>query len=675
MLSDGPRNFAFSVFTFDAESAELRRNGGRLRIPEQASRVLTLLLENAGTVVTREELRRYLWPSGEFLDHDHSISNAVSQLRTVLRDHSRTPKFIETIPKRGYRFVAEVSVLPPICNRVSEAPPATQELDSTLLTPFPQPESTPSGSAKDQHDQTVGRAGARAEFASSRIKTKGLRWAVLCTVGLVLFAAAELTAHFSHRRAQQSAPVALGIAPFEVSGTGAEQFADSFRMDLIDAMSNLPKVQMRAAHSFSNVKVDKTDIRKLASTLKLDAIVFGRFTINKQRLQLELELVNGHNATHLASFRYNGTTKQLASIRDRAEHDIFSRLHVATASEPRKPGSTDNPQAYEAYLRARYHLSEWTNGSLSKAFDEFNEALTADPNFANAYAGMASAYVAKAEHNLGPRKENYDKAEQAAAKAVQLDPTLAEAHAILGFVAFRRDWNAVLAEKELREAVELDPSQAMPHLWLAVLLGSTGRFQESLQEVDIARTADPLWPAVYLTDNYLATNARQYKRAAEDSRKLLLLVPNWPLALDQQAWLLWYTGHYLEAINEWRAMASSEHDAARMALEDRGLEAFRRGGVPAYARIKIEAIESGHHWAHPNDFGAAEWYLNAGDKDKAIAALKAMVEHHDPECIQFAVSPAYAGLHHDPRFLRLLARVGLSLPHSYPKATSLTSRQ
>jgi tetratricopeptide (TPR) repeat protein len=145
-------------------------------------------------------------------------------------------------------------------------------------------------------------------------------------------------------------------------------------------------------------------------------------------------------------------------------------------------------------------------------------------------------------------------------------------------------------------------------------------------------------------------------------------MPDWPLAHDQRGWALWYSGRYEEAIAEWRSMALIEKDPARLALEDNGLEAFRRGGVPAYARVRLRAIHSGHAWAHPNDFELAEWYLNAGDREKSLSEIKEMVDDHDPESLQLAVSPAYTNLHQDPLFLALLSRIGLTLPHNYPKS-------
>jgi tetratricopeptide (TPR) repeat protein len=281
---------------------------------------------------------------------------------------------------------------------------------------------------------------------------------------------------------------------------------------------------------------------------------------------------------------------------------------------------------------------------------------------------MASAYFVLAEHEAKPRQESYRKSRELAEKAIAMDPSLAEAHAMLGQIALNQDWTFQVAEKELRQAVELEPNQAIYHLWFSVLLCVEGRFEESLHQIDLAHAADSFWPPVYMTEIFLAGAARQYPRSIDSGKKLITLMPDWPLAYDQLGLTLWYAGRYTEAIDSWRKMASLEKDTARLHLEDRGLEAFRRGGVPAYAQVRIEAAKSGAHWAHAeNDFDLAEWYVYAGSREQALAALEAKVSRHDSGALQIAINPPFDDLHQDPRFLALLARVGLSLPRSYPK--------
>jgi DNA-binding winged helix-turn-helix (wHTH) protein/Tfp pilus assembly protein PilF len=578
-------------------------------VPDQAARILSILLERAGELVTREDLRCSLWPTGEFLDYDHSINNSVSQLRDVLRDDSRTPRFIETIPKRGYRFLADVKATPEVAH------------DSI-------------SSAETNEESATGRAGSilpgSGPVVDIEIRRPHSSWRsrwllVAAATVVVVLAVVDFVARHKTPQARRE-DVYIGIAPFEASGQDAEQLAESFRLDLTDAVSQLPAFQVRAAHSFPKGKRDDANIPALAHNLQIDTLLFGKFTVQGDDCLLQFELVRGRDAIHLASLQYRGTKGELAAIRDKAQRDIFTRLALAASAELPVHGNTENPRAYEAYLRARYHLSQWTDDSVKKSLLEFESAIAEDPTFAKAYAGMASAHCVLAEHEAEPKQESYRRAKQLAAKAIALDPSVAEAHAMLGQIALNQDWNFPLAEKELRQAVELEPNQAIYHLWFSVLLCVQHRFEESLHQIDLAHSADSFWPPVYMTEIFLAGAARQYPRSIDSGKKLIGLMPDWSLAYDQLGLTLWYAGRHEEVIDSWHKMAMLEKDTARMKLEDRGLEAFRRGGVPAYAQVRLEAAKSGARWAHAeNDFDLAEWYVYAGSREQALQALEAKV--------------------------------------------------
>ena len=652
------RTFTFAALTYDAESGELARNGVKLRVPDQAARVLTILLEHPGAVVTREELRRALWPAGEYVDYDHSINNSVSQLRDLLRDDSRVPRFIETIPKRGYRFLADVKVSPTIRNEGKAASVAEPFAAGTNQR------SPANGKPTFLKEPPNGVVAGHQPTANHRLGARG--WLLVSAIAVLILAVALVVR--TRQRPDRAQNTYIGIAPFDVAGPDAEQLAESFRMDLTDGVSQLPKVQVRAAHSFPKGPRYDAAIPALAQSLQIDILLFGKFTVQGNECLIQFELVRGRDAIHLASFQYRGTRSELAAIRDKAQRDIFTRLAVSSNANHPAHGNTENPRAYEAYLRARYHLSQWTDESVTKSLEEFESAVRDDPNFAKAYAGMASSYFVLAEHEALPKKESYRKSKELAEKAIAIEPTLAEAHSMLGQIALNQDWNFPLAEKELRQAVDLEPNQAIYHLWFSILLCIQGKFEDSLHQIDLAHAADSFWPPVYMTEIFLTGAAHQYPRSIASGQKLVTLMPEWPLAYDQLGATLWYAGQHAEAIDSWRKMAALEKDKARENLEERGIEAFRRGGVPAYAQVRIDAAKSGTRWAHAeNDFDLAEWYTYAGSRQKAIEALEAKVAHHDPGALQMAINPPFDNLHNDPRFLALLARVGLSLPRTYPK--------
>jgi len=462
-------------------------------------------------------------------------------------------------------------------------------------------------------------------------------------------------------RASSSAPISIGIAPFDVEGGSGKDFADSFRLELSDALARLPNVRVRATNSFSNNRRDPAAIHTLQQTLQLDNVLFGKLLVNGDSCVLDLELVRSRDDVQLGSFHYQGTTEQLTKFRDQIQLDVMSKLtHSRFVASP--PNRVPNVHAYEAYLRARSNLMRRTDESLGKAVEGFREVISEDPAYAKAYSGMGAAYLLGAEHGITSRAEGYRSAQQYAQKAVELDPFNAEAHGTLGYLALAQDWNAQLAEKELRRATELEPNEASHHMIFALLLCNTGRFDEAIKQIDEAHADDPLWPPIYLTEMYIAVSERRFDRARKAARRLIRLKPDWPLARDQEAWVLWYSGQNEAAINEWIAMAEMENDGGRKKFEQDGLKAYRRGGVKAYARVELNAIHSGAHWEHPNDFLPAEWYLAAGDSKRALDSLEDQVAQHDFFALQLAVSPAYEALHKDPRFLTLVRSIGLHLP-------------
>jgi tetratricopeptide (TPR) repeat protein len=310
-----------------------------------------------------------------------------------------------------------------------------------------------------------------------------------------------------------------------------------------------------------------------------------------------------------------------------------------------------------------------TAAGQNSAIAHYQSAITLDPAFARAYAGMAITYLSMA--GAADRAEKMNQAKLLAEKAERINPLVAEAHTVLGVIAIRDEWNAARGEAELRRALELDPNNAANHAYLAELLADEGHADEALHQVDVARTSDPLWPYINAIDTFVSGAAHQYDRGVDAARRNVAMAPNSSRAHDQLAWSLFDAGRYEESIAEWRATAVIDKDKARVALEDRGLAEFRRGGATAYAAVRVSAIEE-HPEAttsHPHDFVPEEWYAFVGDRDHAIAALQQTIDRHDPSALDLAVNPMLDNLHRDPRFLSLLSRVGLSLPSVDAPAT------
>jgi len=643
------RKYEFGVFRFDATGAELLRNGYVIRIPEQSRRILGFLLERAGTVVTREELRDLLWTNDEYVDYDHSISNSISRLRAAFRDDIRTPTYIATISKRGYRFIAPVKLVekenPPSISAAATSPATfTTSVSELGLSPELAP---------DDGLPTVD------EPVSSSHRLKWLRPVWLIAAAFVLVVSlAGIWKWYPWRSEYQVAPeLYLGIAPFTVS-SGGRTLADSFRMDLADSLSLLPGVQVLAANSFPSGQLDEAGIRQLGEQAHLDVVLLSRFTQSDRNCTLEFELVRARDAAHLGSFHYSGSIDDLSSIRDRVQREVFARLDlVRYATRPMAAPATE-PRAYELYLRARYDLMQQNKESLTRAIDEFSTVVSIDPHYAKAYSGMANAYVTLADHDDVLMEEGYRQAMELARKAIAVDPNVAEGHALLGYSSLGPNWNLTLAEQEMRKAIELDPNSARYHLWLSVLLAEEARFDEAYHQIDLAHAADPFWPANYVTEAFVASAARDNQHMLDAGSKMAKLKPDWPLSYEELGWIYWYMGEHEKAAHSWLTMAQLDQDPQRIDLEQRGLDALAHGGFAAYAQLRLRAIKANSDWKHPyHDFFLPEWYSCAGEKDKALEELEKIVAHHDVGSMVIAVNPLYDSFRGDSRFKQILASI------------------
>jgi len=648
----------------------------KLRMPEQTSRLLAILVERAGSVVTRDELQQLLWPKGEFLDHERAINRIITHLRSVLRDDPRKPKYIETVHKRGYRFLPAVSVTtrptPPgssIARRgvqdhpLAVSPPQSVPSEPAASSPttelsVPQ---TPGADFTDILQLSVLDATPTIR-ASHPVRSRGILIALCACLVLAAFAVTVVIVHRHRVPAKSSNALALGLAPFQSEGPGAEQTGESFRLDLADALSQLPDVQIRATNSLSNAGRDDNSLKAVSEELHLDVLLLGRLRIQGDRCIMQFELIRSRDFLHLASFQYEGGRDELSMIRDKLQRDLFLRLQGEAQSAQAIRGSTENPQAYSEYLQARELTQMRDPASLNQALVHYQRSIDLDPKFAQAYSGMATAHLSLRYFDPADHQE---KAQKLAETALKLDPELAEAHGVLGDLAFRSAWNFKLGESELRRAVELEPHKEIYHAWLAGLLADEERNDEALVEMDRAIADDPLWPPVYSMAAFVAGAARDNTRMLNDVRKYLSLVPDSPFTHNQLAWAYFAANRYSEALAQWQSMAEMEKDSARVALEQRGQRAFEQGGIVAYANVRLDAME--HHTIdttrHPNDFVPAEWYAFVGQPDKALPLLKQMVDNHDGESVELAVDSMFDNLHGDPRFRALLHQVGLPQPN------------
>lgn len=667
MEPDKPTIFSFAAFVYDAQNRRLTRSKTRIHINKQMLDLLDLLVRSGGQLVTREQIQTSLWPD-QFLDNrDKQITNAVSRLRHILGDNSTRPRYIESVPRTGYRLIPRVSIVestPEPAEPISAAVPSGLDAVEAPTPPgqLPAPPLISSPDPLPLAESPQPAAGSQPRPPRLRARTAFLAAAVL----LLLAGVFGAWRHFLHRAAAPPAEISLGIAPFHAVGPGAADLAQSFRFDLTDTLAQLPHVNVRASNSLDLVNLDQATFRDQATRLGLDVLILGSFTLEDNQCHVELELVRGKDLSHIASFDRTVSRFELASLRTLIRNEVYNSLKLApgSGSLPGAPaGGTSDPRAYDAYLRASYHYSLLSHDSLPLAVSEYNEALAADPQFANAYAGLSRTYVYLVQNDLIGEKVGYGLASDAARHALALDSQSAEAHAVLGFIYFLRDWNLSGGESQFQQAIASNPNDPFYHQGLALIYCDQGRFREAEAEIDRAHVVDPFWVSSYITDVHIASVAGDRLRVQAAIQKIMQLAPGSAHARDGIGNAEWNLGLYTDAIATWREMAVIEKDAGRIALEDRGLAEFRRGGVPAYARVRLDAIHSGMKTApHGNDFFPPEWYAQANQTDEALKAIRASIATHDGSVPGMAVVPAYRSLYANPEFQSIIAGIGLRIP-------------
>jgi tetratricopeptide (TPR) repeat protein len=419
---------------------------------------------------------------------------------------------------------------------------------------------------------------------------------------------------------------------------------------------------VRAAHSVAAGKVDSGG-RTATQNLDVEAILYTRLIRNGAFCNLRVEMVRNRDSTHLQSWHYSGTVAQLSSIREQMEADVFNYWRGGAAARRGEIGGTADPVAYELYLRARYHTQQRDPNAMLEAQKEYREAINRDPGFAKAYSGLALAMFISSD-----ARADQDQAERLALKAARLAPNLADAHAVLGNLYFLDDWRFKEGVRELRRAIALDPSEPSYRVWLALSVGNLGRFQEALSQIDVAEADDPYWPEIYQNEVVLGMDSHQPARMTAASDMLLRIKPESPSSYDARARVDWVLGRYAKAIADWRQVGVIEEDPARIALEDRGLEALRKSGPRAYARLRLDSLlRNRNSDASTDGFIAAEWYAYAGDREGCLQELTRLVDLRSEDAIDILVNPAYAPLHQDLRFQKLAAKLGLSAAGEEPE--------
>jgi TolB-like protein/DNA-binding winged helix-turn-helix (wHTH) protein/Flp pilus assembly protein TadD len=646
----------FGTYEVSFQSGEVRKAGVRIRVQQQPLKLLEVLLEHPGEVVTREELRGRVWPNESFGDFDQAVNIAIAKLRSALGDSAETPRYIETLPKRGYRFIAEVSFV--------DADGRIRRPES-VSTDSPVTESVHQFQGNGLAAPPVTEPGPQLQSPGLAVPPRRRLWStghVIMALALVLGLAILCVLLLRSRGHRPFAIRSLAVLPLEnLSGDASQNyFSDGMTDELITDLAQISALRVISRTSVMVYKGARKPLPQIARELNVDAVVEGTVLRAGDQVRITAQLIDASTDKHIWSQSYEGELRDTLALQDRVARSIAEQIKISLTPREQaalKSATAVNPEAYESYLKGRYFWDKRTADGLKVALAYFNQAIEEDPNYAQAYSGLADTYALLGDwqYAVMTPAEAYPKAKAAALKAVELDSSLGEAHNSLAFALDGFDWNLDSGGKEFRRAIDLNPGYATAHHWYAWHLALFGRFDEALAEMKKAESVDPLSLIINADLAELLVLAHSYDESMRQSRKTIEMDPNFAMAHNQlgQAYLQQHM--YKEAIAELqKAVQLSAGSPTCIANLARAyaLSGQRNAAVKLLSDLKTSSTPG---YSHASEIAVI--YVSLGDTDEAMNWLeKGYAERFNPGVL---IRPGFDPLRSDPRFQSLVHRVGL----------------
>jgi TolB-like protein/DNA-binding winged helix-turn-helix (wHTH) protein/Tfp pilus assembly protein PilF len=620
----------FGAFDVDLRSGQLHKHRIRLKLQDQPFQVLALLLEHPGELVTREEFRQKLWPADTFVDFDTGLNSAIKKLRDVLGDSADEPRYIQTLPRRGYRFLATVQ-------RVLQAEPVQ------LTDP-------------------------------SSVSRRGLTWnpVRLAALGLAALAASVMLAGalgFDFRQVFRRSLAepngtrirSIVVLPLENLSRDPDQeyFADGMTDALITDLAKVSSLRVISRTSAMRYRATKKSLSEIAREVGVDAVVEGTVMRAGDRVRISAQLIEATTDHHLWAGSYERDLRDVLSLQDQVTRAIVSEVRAKLTPQEHARLATArpaNPRAYEAYLRGRYLQTKRTAEDMRKALAYFQHALAIDPSYAPAYVGIMECYAIGRASYLGlSLKEGVSKTKEAAQRVVELDDTTAAAHYALAMVKLD-EWDFPGAEKEFEQALELNPGDAQVRQHYGQYLSGMGRHADSIREMQHALALDPLSPLLTADLGWTYYYARQYDPAVKQGRKALEMEADFDYVRSLLAWSYWRQGLVQEALGfGWPFRASRG-----MTGGTRAKEVHEQAGVRAMLRWMVNVAKQRRAGGEPATGSMiAGLYVELGDKEQAFAWLEKAYEEHVVWLPWDTADPQFDPLRSDPRFQSLRRRLNL----------------
>ena len=620
MSQQQSHSYEFGRFRLKTAERVLLREGELVPLTPKVFDILVTLVENGGQVVAKDDLMKRVWPN-TFVEEGNLTQN-ISLLRKALGESPGGVQFIETVPRRGYRFVADTN------QTWGEKPQPAAEDDPAPVVSIPNTTNQPIGARRTP----------LYAFAAGVV--------VLGLIGLVYFTSWG-------KAGEPTAIQSIAVLPFvdESADPDAQYINDKIAESLINSLSKLPQLRVVPRSVVSGYKGREIDPRKVGQELNVRAVVTGRMRRHGDIISIQADLIDLENVAQLWGQHYDHKVSDVLLVQDDISRDIFENLRLKLNVEEKK-----QLEAYRLYLKGRNAWNKRTGDALQQAIEFFNQAIAIDPNYGAAYAGLADCYNMLVVYGRLQPKEGFPKAKDAATRALEIDESSAEAHTSMAFIKFRWDWDRTATEREFQEAIRLKPAYAPAHQWYSSYLIAVERFDEAIAE---AKRTEELEPLSFVASSHLGWIyylAGQNDKAIEQCKKILELDPSsFParryLGLAYEA-----KGMYTEAIAEFQTGVKLSGSPLMLALLG---HAYAVSGKTAEAKQVLDDLQQLQGQRYVSPYTVAAIHAGLGDRDQAFKWLERAVEERDIWLMNLKVDPVFAKLRSHREFTDILARLRL----------------
>ena len=637
------QTYEFGRFRLISADRVLLREGEPVALTPKVFDILLALVENGGRVVEKDDLMKRVWPS-TFVEEGNLTQN-ISLLRKALGETPNGIQFIETVPRRGYRFVGAVRAGNGEPARLSALTIETQPIASPSSAGPPATNAAPSDATNETESAVVHR---------SFLKRRTPGFVLVAAVVLIAIAGVVYLSGIGKAGdASANTIQSIAVLPFvdEASDPDAEYLSDKISESLINSLSKLPQLRVVPRSVVAGYKGQEIDPRKIGKELNVRAVVTGRIRRHGEMISIQADLIDRENVAQLWGQRYDHKLSDVMLVQEDISRDIFENLRLKLNVEEKK-----QLEAYRFYLKGRNAWNKRTEDGLSQGIQFFQQAIDVDPNYAPAYAGLADCYNMLVVYGMRQPRDGFPKAKEAAIKALDIDEKLAEAHASLAFIKFRWDWDRAETEREFQEAIKLKPSYAPAHQWYSSFLVAVERFDEAIAE---AKRTDELEPLTFVASSHLAWIyylSGQSDKAIEQGKKILDLDPtSFParrylgLAYEQK-------GMYREAIAEFEKGVKLSGSPLMLALLG---HAYAVSGKRAEAQRVLDDLQELQSQRYVSPYTVAAIYAGLGNHEQAFKWLDKAVDERDIWLMNLKVDPVFAKLRQNRRFTDLLAQIRL----------------